>query len=250
MLSIIVPIFNQWEMTCECLDSIRANTTDYELILVDNGSDPPFPGSTIRNETNLGFPAAVNQGIKAAKGDIIILLNNDTIVTPHWAERLMAYLDTYSIVGPVTNYAAGEQNVSIPTYNDLVELYCEAEKWNIEHQGELIEVRFIIGFCMVFKKSLFDEIGEFDASLWPCSGEEIDFCMRVKEAGHRIAVVREVYIHHHGTQTFKVLYDSGLIDTYEDLCKRNDKHLAERWGEGFWGKQRIMEAMKLGAVRP
>ena len=91
MLSIVIPVFNQHEMTQECIESVRANTQDYELIVVDNGSNPPIPlksmqepifkFTTIRNETNLGFPVAVNQGIRAATGDRIILLNNDCIVS-------------------------------------------------------------------------------------------------------------------------------------------------------------------------
>ena len=106
MISIIIPVFNQHEMTKECLDAIRENTQNYQIILVDNGSDPPipiddfqngystpygdiFPGDiVIRNETNLGFPVAINQGIRASKGDVICVLNNDVIVTPGWTDRL------------------------------------------------------------------------------------------------------------------------------------------------------------------
>ena len=76
--------------------SILSNTKDpFEVIIIDNGSDLPVFGGfqdkhivLIRNEENLGFPKAVNQGIEAAKGDIIAILNNDLIVTPHWAETL------------------------------------------------------------------------------------------------------------------------------------------------------------------
>ena len=83
MILIIVPAYNQQDMTFECLSAVLKHTQDFEIILVDNGSEPPikppFSGfietRIIRNEENRGFPAAVNQGIRAAKGDIIILLN-------------------------------------------------------------------------------------------------------------------------------------------------------------------------------
>src|SRR5512139_3623441 len=96
MLSIIIPVVNQHEMTLECITAIREQTEDCEIILIDNGSNPPIQkpyigfidAAVIRNEENRGFPAAVNQGIKAAKGDAVILLNNDVIVTPGWASML------------------------------------------------------------------------------------------------------------------------------------------------------------------
>jgi len=84
----------------ECLNAIGAHTSDHEVIVIDNGSDPPFASSMkslIRNETNLGFPVAVNQGIRAAKGDIICLLNNDVIVTPGWADNLIKALRMYDM---------------------------------------------------------------------------------------------------------------------------------------------------------
>jgi len=100
------------------------------------------------------------------------------------------------------------------------------------------DVNFVIGFCMVFKKSLFDEIGEFDESLWPCSGEEIDFCFRAVEKGHKIGVAYDVYIHHFGSQTFQQMESKGQLN-YTDVCKVCDEHLAEKWGADFWQRQII-----------
>jgi GT2 family glycosyltransferase len=63
------------------------------------------------NEKNLGFPIAVNQGIRAAKGEIIIILNNDTLVTPKWLSRFEEHLKYADIVGPVSNNVSGPQKV-------------------------------------------------------------------------------------------------------------------------------------------
>lgn len=267
MLSIIIPVYNQHDMTDECIQAVRENTSDYELIIIDNGSEPaikkPFTGfvdtTVIRNEKNLGFPVAVNQGIRAANGDIIILLNNDVIVTPGWSERLVkwlyaekievtelgdsepAYIDKYqpfSIVGPCTNYAAGIQGVTTGIYNSIAELNDEAREWSESYDGAIEEVNFVIGFCMVFKKSLYDEIGEFDESLWPCSCEEIDFCFKTIEAGHKIGVAYDVYVHHFGSQTFEQMQESGQLN-YKNVCKMCDEHLAKKWGNDFWQRQVI-----------
>ena len=243
MISIVVPIFNQHEMTDDCILSIREHTDlDYELILVDNGSTPPvkmpFTGYTsvklLRNETNSGFPKAVNQGIEASSGDIIILLNNDVVVTPGWADGLVSWFDEFDIVGPVTNYSVGLQRVQTPFYQSKEALENVADNWAEEYEGEVLEVNWIIGFCMAFKREVFDKIGAFDESLWPCSGEEIDFCFRAREAGYKIGIAGDVYLHHIGSQTFKIMD----VD-YEETCKRNDAHLAEKWGKDFWFNQLV-----------
>ena len=247
MLSIIIPMYNEHDMTYDCIQSIR-NATDVcncELIIIDNGSSPEFktpftgfiPVSVIRNEENKGFPVAVNQGIKAAKGDVIVLLNNDTIVPTGSLNNLAEYLDEYAIIGPMTNYCAGLQSVTIPAYNSLDDLNKEASFLRESERGHTEDVNFIIGFCMMFKKSLYDEIGEFDESLWPCSGEEIDFCFRTIEKGYRVGIAHDVYIHHFGSQTFKDLQESGQAN-YTEVCTQNDLHLAKKWGNDFWNKQK------------
>jgi len=245
MISVIIPIYNQHELTKECIEAVRLNTQDYELILIDNGSIPPiekpYAGfvdvTLIRNEENKGFPAAVNQGIREAKGDVICLLNNDVIVTPGAINRLAELLDEYAIVGPTTGYCAGAQKVQAPIYENLNELNEVAKQASDTFAGIIDDVSFVIGFLMVFPKSLFDEIGEFDESMWPCSGEEIDFCFRAKQAGHRIGVARGVYVHHEGSQTFRQMQDDKQID-YGKICRDCDKHLAEKWGDDFWKNQK------------
>lgn len=239
MISIVIPIYQQLDMTDACINSIyESGVVDTELILIDNGSIPPYQAdhinaTLIRNEANLGFPVAVNQGIKAASGDVIVLLNNDVICTQGWQERLLAHLDSYSIVGPLTNYAAGLQQVTIPVYQDEQELNLQAGRWAEEHKGQSQEVNWIIGFCMAFKKSLWEEIGPFDESLWPCSGEEVDFCMKAKAAGYKIGIVKDVYVHHAGSQTLNAMEMAGQVK-YQELCYKNDRHLEARWGKGVF----------------
>jgi len=239
VISICIPIFNQHEVAKECLQSVVANTENYQIVIVDNGSKPAaiFPehfgvGNNIyiRNEENLGFPVACNQAIKAATGDTIILLNDDCVVTQGWAFRLLAHLDSYSIVGPVTNYCAGLQRVTIPVYQDEQELNIQAGKWAEEHDKQSQSVNWIIGFCMAFKKSLWEEIGPFDESSWPCCGEEVDFCMKAKAAGHKIGIAQDIYIHHFGNQTLNGMHIAGQIN-YQNLCVRNDRHLESKWGK-------------------
>ena len=110
LTSIIIVTFNQLEYTRRCVESIQRLTDEpYELIFVDNGSSDgtvaylkSLAGATvIENTDNRGFPAAVNQGIAAAKGSRILLLNNDTIVTTGWLRRMLAALDSDPKIGLV-----------------------------------------------------------------------------------------------------------------------------------------------------
>jgi GT2 family glycosyltransferase len=256
MISIIVPVYNNLEMTKECLKAIGKNTLpEYEVIIIDNGSLPSITGTTgggfykptsfslpwnllIRNEENKGFPVAVNQGIVAAKGDTIVLLNNDVIVTPYAINRLVAMLDNgYDIVGSMTNYCAGVQQITIPSYNNQTELDRQADLFFVKNAGKSIEVNWVIGFFMAFKKSLYDAVGPFDESLWPCSGEELDFCLHARSMKKKIGIAQDVYVHHFGSQTFTEMQKNGQLN-YQEICRRNDTHIQNKWGD-FWNKQLV-----------
>ncbi len=110
LASIIIPCWNQLEFTRPCLAAlVRHTRRPWELIVVDNGSSDgtasylagvqdvaPMPVAIIRNEHNIGFPAAVNQGLKAARGDYLVLLNNDAVVTDGWLDQLIALAEIKS----------------------------------------------------------------------------------------------------------------------------------------------------------
>src|SRR5439155_20826549 len=96
--SIVILTHNQLPFTRECLESIRRSTDEpYELIVVDNASTDgtlDYLNScgnvhVIANNDNRGFPAAANQGIQAATGKQVLLLNNDCVVTPGWLVRML-----------------------------------------------------------------------------------------------------------------------------------------------------------------
>jgi GT2 family glycosyltransferase len=248
LLSVIIPVFNQHEISVDCLQAVMETTESYEVIVVDNGSNPPFKPPfagfneirVIRNDENKGFPIAANQAIREANGETIVLLNNDCIVTPGALNNLDAWLDTFDIVGPTSNYCAGIQRIELPVYHTREGLDDEAGNLFEEAEGEGQPVNWIIGFCMAFRKSLYNEIGPFDESLWPCSGEELDFCLNARAAGYTVGIAYDTYVHHEGSKTFDDLEMAGDLN-YQNICNRNHKHLAEKWGANFWDEQEIQE---------
>ena len=102
LASIIVPCWNQLEFTRQCIAALKSHTRPpWELIVIDNGSTDhtdaylagvrdmaAVPVTVISNTTNRGFPAAINQGLKVARGDYLVLLNNDVVVTDGWLDQL------------------------------------------------------------------------------------------------------------------------------------------------------------------
>ena len=143
LVSIILVSYNLGQMTRECIESIQKNVTfPNEIILIDNGSEKEtikileaIKGiRLLRNKDNIGFPKACNQGIAAAKGDILWLLNNDTVVPPGSLERMVELLlsdERIGMVGPVTNSIRGRQQIDVDyTKNRRYATFCgrSAEK--------------------------------------------------------------------------------------------------------------------------
>jgi GT2 family glycosyltransferase len=107
LTSIIIPCWNQVGFTQQCLASLKQHTRPaWELIVIDNGSTDgtaaylagardmaSVPVTVVTNATNLGFPAAINQGLRLARGEYLVLLNNDVVVTDGWLDQLIGLVN-------------------------------------------------------------------------------------------------------------------------------------------------------------
>jgi len=224
--SIIIPVFNQEKLTNACLESIKKNTSDYEIIIIDNGSQPVFikPNYCIRNATNLGFPIAINQGIKKAQGDIIILLNNDTVVSQHWAERLTEHLKDYDMVGPLTNNISGVQQITIGAIELPEKLDEVAEKIYSTNTGHSNPYHRLVFFCVAIKREVINKIGLLDEQFTPGNCEDDDYCLRAIEAGFKLGIAEDTFIYHKGSAS----KDSYGIE-YSELLKKNILKLQTKW---------------------
>lgn len=239
--SIIIPVYNAHEYTENCLKSIAHHTDvdSYEVILIDNGSNPPYryedipeeisPLPTIyRHKSNMGFPAAVNLGMKLAKGDAVCILNNDLVVTPGWLEHLTYYLDydLLDIVGPMTNTISGPQQVHTTYYSNQEELGMVAAEWFMDNFRQFKRLHRLIGFCMLMRRSTWQTVGDFDEVYSPGNYEDDDFCLRAIEKGFRLGYAKDVYIHHFGSVTHGLL---GI--NYNSLLAKNHKIFSSKWAQ-------------------
>jgi GT2 family glycosyltransferase len=238
MISIVIPCKDAHEYTIECLTAIKNYTKDYEVILVDNGSDPKYdyhyaldqliPSiNIIRNEENLGFPKAVNQGLNIAEGDYLCIFNNDIIATPHWWDYLKEHMDNGAdLVGPMTNYITGPQQVRVPIYRNEEELKEVAANFHIENFHKYRYLSQLFGFCLVFSRKVYETIGGLDEQFGIGNAEDNDYSFRSLEAGFKLVMAMDVFVHHYGSVTHRILD----LD-YNKLLKDNRKKLMDKWGK-------------------
>jgi GT2 family glycosyltransferase/tetratricopeptide (TPR) repeat protein/SAM-dependent methyltransferase len=236
LTSIVIVTHNELAYTRECLDGIRARTDEpYELIVVDNGSTDGTPaylqrlGSVrvIANPDNRGFPAAANQGIRAARGSQVLLLNNDTIPTTGWLGRMLAALysgPAVALVGPCSNCVSGEQQVPVGYDEDLVGLDGFAWDWGKAHAGVTEQTDRLVGFCLLMRRELVDRIGLLDEQFGVGCFEDDDYCLRALEAGYKAVVARDAFVHHFGSRTFQ----ARGVD-FAALMRHNHRLFCEKW---------------------
>ncbi|AWP29186.1 glycosyltransferase family 2 protein [Paenibacillus sp. Cedars] len=235
LTSIIIPTFNGLHLLRTCVDHIRAYTeVPYEIIVVDNGSRDGTGEYCLREKLllislpeNTGFPVACNRGLRMASGDQLLLLNNDVFVSPRWLTLLLEALysrEEIGIVGPVTNYASGIQQVEAG-YTDITGYIHEAERWNVTNPGRWQEVNRIVGLCYLFKRTVMNRVGLLDEMFSPGHYEDDDYCYRARLGGFKLLVAGNVLVHHEGSASFRNRFPGG----FQDLIERNRKRFVEKW---------------------
>lgn len=224
--SIIIPACGQHKMTEDCIESIYKHSRDFEIIVITNGGGAWYRSDVkvISNEVNLGFPIAVNQGIKASTGDVIVVLNNDTIVTPYWLDHLSKHLEIYDVVGPVTNNISGPQKIECQVINNSEAIDLFAQKLHFENNCQIYPFHRLVFFCVVIKKEVINKIGLLDEQFSPGNFEDDDYCMMAIEAGFRLGIAEDVFIYHIGSQSFK-----NDPVAYNELLRVNKAKFEAKW---------------------
>lgn len=226
MIDIIIPIWNQAETTVRCLLSISLYTTDYRLILINNGSRPEeiaivkdaiarlkIDARWIEFETNEGFPVAVNRGLKESTSDPVIVMNNDVTVTKNWLEKMRSYIARHRFSG-VTGVL--QDVCEINHYKKFYGNVLFPEEINAKPESDRKIIHSCVPFSLVaLRRAMIDQIGYLDEEFSPCLGEDDDYCDRARIAGWDTVILLNVLIHHDHRTSVK------MIPNYEAIQKRN-----------------------------
>ena len=240
-VSIVILAWNAWPSTEHCLDSLRPTLgVRDQVIVVDNGSTDATPRRLARypwievvtNDENHGFAGGCNDGAAAARHDIVIFLNNDTVLTGRWIDALVApILDdpTVGATGPRSNFVSGPQVAEGASYlnGDTAGMRRFARQWAQAHRGQTSETERLVGFCLAVRRDLFEELGGFDPGYGIGGYEDDDLCRRVIDTGHRLLIAHESFVHHDGHQTF----DANGLDWFAEQ-ESNRARFETRFGAG------------------
>lgn len=199
--SIVIPVLNNPDLTFRCLQSIIEHTVagTYEVIVVDNGSAEPTQQMlarvnglhVIRNDANVGFVGACNQGAEAGTGEFVLFLNNDTVVQPRWLDALV---DTFR-----RDASAGAVGSKLIYPNGRLQeaggiIWQDGDGWNYGRNEDpdapefnyVREVDYCSGASLAVRRSLFQTLGGFDDYYAPAYYEDTDLAFRLRALGFRV----------------------------------------------------------------
>jgi len=240
-VSIIVVTHNNLDLTTACIDSLIRNTThpNYEIIVVDNASEDgtqsylrhlsrlELPVRIELNRENRGFAAANNQGLRMATGDILVLLNNDTLVPKGWLDPLIRHLDNPSVglVGPATNEIGNEAKITVD-YADPEGMEAFADQNAVRHAGQSFDIPMLAMFCVAMRRDVMEAVGPLDETFGLGLFEDDDYSRRIHEKGLRTICAADAFVHHVGRASFSKLSN----EEYAKIWQRNQAYFESKWG--------------------
>ncbi len=255
LVSLIIPTRNGLHLLRQCVESILEKTTyrNFEILIVDNGSDDPSTVEwmrhisrsrkaeampevrLLRDDGPFNYSALNNAAVAEARGEFIGLINNDLeVITPEWLEEMASHAARPGVgcVGAMLYYP-----------NDTIQhagivlgiLGVAGHAFRYEDRGadpcfsrtRLVQnYSAVTGACLVVRKSIYEEVGGLDEKKLAVAFNDVDFCLKVREAGYRNVWTPFAELYHHESAS------RGLEDTPEkhDRFRREIEVMKERWG--------------------
>jgi O-antigen biosynthesis protein len=245
LVSIIIPCFNNLQLTKKCLGALQThtNSNQRELILVDNASTD---GTTewlraeencgrvklIVNPANAGFARGCNQGAQAAHGSLLLFLNNDTEVTNGWLSALVDAVlrDQVGAAGAKLLYANGTiQHAGIGFINGVPDHPFRKAGADAPEVSQFRELDMVTGACLMIRRELFLDLAGFD-EIYRNGVEDIDLCVRARSAGFKVVYQPKSVVYHlEGQSAGRFNHVTSNLRTF-----------FEKWGKNFDASGRFM----------
>ncbi|HKQ04907.1 MAG TPA: glycosyltransferase [Blastocatellia bacterium] len=241
--SIIIVTFNNLALNRLCVESLYARTEwpNFEVIIIDNASSDGTPDylreaerelpdlRVILNDENLGFAKANNQGLRRATGELLVLLNNDTVVTRGWMTAMIRHLyaeRVIGLIGPVTNAISNEARIEVG-YESIGEMPGWAARYVREHDNDTFAIPMLAMFCVAMRREVFDKVGLLDERFGVGMFEDDDYCRRLESAGYQLCCTRDSFIHHWQRASFRLLGEDEYLRIYHE----NRNKYESKWQE-------------------
>lgn len=272
LISVIIVNYNTFDLTRNCIQSIIDLTKEvpYEIILVDNAStecDPEnfrsiFPNiKLIKTSVNVGFAKGNNLGIENAKGDIIFLLNSDTILIENsikvLAQRLQSECDT-GVISPMLIYPNGIiqcQTDKFPSiFLELIELFRVHKLFSKKNQGRLLLGAFFDhksviypdwfwGAAFMFKREILNLLPSKKlADDFFMYGEDLQWCIEINRLGYKILYLPDTKIIH-------LVGGSHSLQKVDMIVKNKKKIILKYYGKLYWEIYRYITVFKYYTLR-
>jgi GT2 family glycosyltransferase len=249
MVSIIIPFRDKLGLLKKCLNSIFAKTRfeNYEIILADNCSEKratqQYITRILKSKSNVkhvfldmpfNFSAINNSAVKHANGEYLLFLNNDTkVITNSWLSEMVRELQRpkVGVVGAKLLYEDGtlqHAGVLLGLGHVAGHAFRYLDEMDLEHGRRINltqEYSAVTGACLLTKKKLFQEIGGFDAKNLGVAYNDVDYCLSVKEKGHKVIYTPHAKLYHFESKSRPYDLSRKESDRYEKECI----FMVEKW---------------------
>lgn len=248
LVSLIIPTRNAVDLVRQCIESIHSKTTyrNYEIILVDNGSDDDesikyfgfletLPGvRVIRDDSPFNYSALNNKAVSFANGEIVGLINNDIeVISPGWLDEMvsLAMQPGSGAVGARLWYPNDKLQHGGVIMGPLGLAGHSHKMLQRGHHGYFGRASLIQGFsavtaaCLIVKKSIFEEVGGLNEVDLKIAFNDVDLCLKIMEAGYQNIWTPNADLYHHESAT------RGYEDTPQKIERFNSEvsYMQKRW---------------------
>ena len=237
-LSIIIPVYNMNASLNQCLLTIRETVRlPYEVIIVDDGSSgdecvtvPPAGDDVrvLRSEEHRGFSHAVNVGIRASVGEVLLFLHADILLAPHTVEDMLDALIADPMMGAVTAISPRTyiwaEHCPDKEYHSWGEFIIAAEDIRAQEKGKQLPLIVAEMFALMARRDVVDAAGFLEEEYSTPALAAYDYTVRMTREGYGIAVLASVYVHHDES------IHAEVMESYEALRQQERELFRSKHG--------------------
>lgn len=235
LTSIVISIEHPIEIVERCLNSIeKFSKSPFELILIYDGKDQNITNNLVKksnikliiDHTPNGFIHNRNVGAKIASGDVIIFLQDNSVVAPNWMEHLRECLFSSEQIGaaaPVTNAVSYYQKIYTNCRN-ITEWLEYANQFNLQTNHVWQDAQKLDRFCFAVKSQTLQNTGYFDEAYGPIGFEDNDMSIRIMEAGFQLKICKDTFVYCDG---YPQVLSNGM--SYSDSYIQAREVFFQKW---------------------